>query len=129
MRNCRDKHEPMCETSELGERLLTRADLQVTAFDIGERILSLFGYQKLSSIVFRLRISSRELTDVLEGEEMPSVEMLLGIQRMTGASIDWILTGEGGRFVPTTKTKNSKQEEMVTFVQLPPRRERRPQLW
>jgi len=90
----------MCETSEEGERLFTRESIQMTSFDIGERILSLFGYQKLANVVFRLRIDSHELSAVIDGDELPSVEMLLGIQKITGASIDWILTGKGSQFLP-----------------------------
>ena len=94
-----DKFEPMCETSEKGERLFTREALQTSSFDIGSRIVSLFGYQKLSHIVFRLRIHSRELADVIRGDKLPSAEMLLCIQQTTGASIDWILTGTGTQFL------------------------------
>ena len=129
MRNCRDRYEPMCETSEEGERLFTREVIQMTSFDIGERILSLFGYQTLANMVFRLRINSRELSAVIDGDEMPSVEMLLGIQKVTGASIDWILTGSGNRFVRTEELTPRPPENVVLSTpqrQIPPRT---PQLW
>jgi len=121
-------YEPMCETSEPGERLFSREELQETSFDIGERMLSLFGFQKLSDIVLRLRMNSHDLIAVIEGEQMPSVEMLLGIQTLTGASIDWMLTGKGRRFLQT--------EEPVPVLPPPAVRPRQtqlharvPQLW
>lgn len=89
----------MCETSEEGERLFSRESLLPTALEIGGRILALFGYQKMSNIVFRLRVNSRELAAVINGEHLPSAEMLLGIRKITGASIDWVLTGEGSQFL------------------------------
>lgn len=93
----------MCETSEPGERLISRDELLPISLEIGGRILELFGYQKISTIVFRLRMNSREFTAVINGERTPSVEMLLGIRRITGASIDWILTGEGDKFITNEK--------------------------
>lgn len=98
-----DRFEPMCETSEESEKLLSREVLLPMSLEIGGRILELFGYQKLSTIVFRLRIHKRELSAVINGEQMPSAEMLLGIRHITGASIDWILTGEGNKFLPNEK--------------------------
>lgn len=103
MGRCRDKYEPMCETSEASEKLFSRESLLHVSLEIGGRILELFGYQKLSTIVFRLRIHKRELSAVINGEQMPSAEMLLGIRQITGASIDWILTGEGDKFLPVEK--------------------------
>ncbi|MEQ1923792.1 MAG: hypothetical protein ABL952_14900 [Pyrinomonadaceae bacterium] len=120
MGSYRDRYEPMCETSEEGERLFTRESIQMTSFDIGERILSLFGYQTLTNVVFRLRVDSHALSAVIDGDELPSAEMLLGIQKLTGASIDWILTGRGRQFLHT-------EEPMIRPPQTlpPPARPRR----
>lgn len=104
----------MCETSEPGERLFTRDAIHVTSFDIGERILSLFGYQALADIVLRLRMNSHELSAVINGHEMPSVEMLLGIQKITGASIDWILTGTGNKLLPSAEPFLQSTESLVS---------------
>lgn len=91
--------EPMCETSEPGERLISREELLPISLAIGQRILEVFGYQKISGIVFRLRSTKREIDGVVNGEKMPTSELLLGIRKVTGASIDWILTGLEPRYV------------------------------
>jgi hypothetical protein len=100
VRNCGPSDEPMCETSERCERLLSEGDLLPVSLDVGHRILEVFGFQSISKIVFRLRSTAHEINDVINGEALPSVEMLLGIQRITGASIDWLLTGKGDKFLP-----------------------------
>jgi hypothetical protein len=92
--------EPMCETSEKGERLFSRNEILPIALEIGQRILEIFGYQEISKITFRLRSGSRDVNAIVNGEVLPSVELLLGIQKITGASIDWILTGKGDKFPP-----------------------------
>ncbi|MBK7935502.1 MAG: hypothetical protein IPK01_18925 [Acidobacteria bacterium] len=128
MRNCRDRFEPMCETSEKGERLFTRDAIQMTSFDIGGRILSLFGYAEMRNIVLQLRMNSHELAEVIDGDEMPSVEMLLGIQKVTGASIDWILTGMGNKFLQNVELIPRPVDSLM-IPQPQPTAARIPQLW
>jgi len=101
--------EPMCETSEKGERLLARDEFLPTALEVGQRILEIFGYQEISKIVFRLRSNSREINAVVNGDSLPSAELLLGIQKLTGASIDWILTGNGNKFLPAPQPQAPRQ--------------------
>ena len=98
MKKCGPTDEPLCETSEKGEHLFSRNELLPAALDIGRRILEIFGYQEISKIIFRLKSNSREINEVINGEALPSAELLLGIQKTTGASIDWILTGKGSKF-------------------------------
>ena len=92
-------NEPLCETSEKGERIFTQDELVPVGLEIGQRILELFGYQKISSIVFRLKSTSIEIDRVVRGEVMPSVELLLAVNKTTGASIDWLMTGKGDKFM------------------------------
>jgi len=101
--------EPMCETSERGERLLARDEFLPTALEVGQRILEIFGYQEISKIVFRLRSNSREINAVVNGDSLPSAELLLGIQKLTGASIDWILTGNGNKFLAAPQPQAPRQ--------------------
>jgi hypothetical protein len=103
MKKCGPSDEPMCETSEEGERLFSKNEMLPAALDIGRRILELFGYQEISKIIFRLKSNSREINEVINGDALPSAELLLGIQKMTGASIDWILTGHGNKFLDKPK--------------------------
>ena len=105
----------MCETSEPGERLISREDILPISLNIGRRILEVFGYQSISNIVFRLRSTRREIDDVVNGETLPTAELLLGIRKATGASIDWLLTGEGPRFITSTVRHhaNPKQKKCL----------------
>ena len=91
--------EPLCETSEKGEKLFTREELVPVGLEIGRRILEIFGYQKISSIVFKLRLTADEINAVISGEAMPSVALLLAIHEATGASIHWMVTGKGEKYI------------------------------
>jgi hypothetical protein len=119
MRNCGPHDEALCETSEEGERLFSQAELEPISFAIGRRVLEIFGYRSISSIVFRLKSTSREVRSVVSGGKLPSAELLLAIAHTTGASIDWLLTGEG------TKYLHSEEERTATITILRPRRRAR----
>ncbi|MFT3743929.1 MAG: hypothetical protein QM785_06495 [Pyrinomonadaceae bacterium] len=123
-RSCRE-FEPMCETSEPGERLISREDMLPISLEIGRRILEVFGYQSISNIVFRLRTTKREIDDVINGERLPSAELLLCIRKATGASIDWILTGEGSRSAVATAlpTVEPRREPSLALAVINARRE------
>lgn len=94
----RPEDECMCETSERGERLFDRNAIVSAKLAVAQRILEVFGNQDISNIVFRLRSTRREIDAVLDGTILPSCEMLMGIRRITGVSLDWLLTGEGEPF-------------------------------
>ena len=87
----------MCETSEPGERHFSRQELVSVNLDIGRRLLEAFGNRSVASIVLRLKSTSREVNAVINGEKLPSAELLLSVQRATGISIDWLLTGVGSK--------------------------------
>jgi hypothetical protein len=79
------------------------------ALEVGQRILEIFGYQEIAKTVFRLRSNSREINAVVNGDSLPSAELLLGIQKLTGASIDWILTGNGNKFLAAAQPEEPRQ--------------------
>lgn len=110
MKNCGPEGEPMCETSERGEKLFSGVEMLPIALDVGRRILEVFGYQELCKIVFRLKSNKTEIDDVINGDKLPSAELLLGIHKMTGVSIDWLLTGEGTKF-RSAMTESSREQE------------------
>lgn len=124
-RICRET-EPMCETSEPGERLISREDILPISLDIGRRVLEVFGFQKISKIVFRLKSTKDEIDQVINGETLPTAELLLSIKKATGASIDWILTGEGPRFIASTFRPLAEQrpEQNLALAVINARRER-----
>ena len=114
----------MCETSELGEKLFTRNEILPISLEIGRRIMEIFGYHRISNIVFRLKSTSAEINAVINGQSLPSTELLLGIQKVTNASIDWILTGKGAKFIPATQVTDRSYEIIATtLLPMPPKRE------
>ncbi len=117
----------MCETSEKGERLFSRDEIMSVNFDIGQRILEIFGNQDVSNIVFRLRSTRNEINAILDGMSLPSCEILLGIQRLTGVSIDWLLTGEGDRF-PVRIARPSIEPALRPITHYPPMTQEMPMI-
>jgi hypothetical protein len=116
----------MCETSEPGERLISCEEMLPISLEIGRRILEVFGYQSISNIVFRLRSTKREIDNVINGETLPTAELLLGIKKATGASIDWILTGEGPKFITPTprRAAEPRPHESLSLAVINAQRER-----
>ena len=103
----------MCQTSEMGEKLIKRTEMLPIALEIGRRIMEVFGYQQISNIVFRLKSNRGEIEAVVNGNELPSTELLLGINRVTGASIDWLLTGRGTKYMNMLKIVDTQQSNDV----------------
>jgi hypothetical protein len=95
-----DKFESLCSTSEKGEKLFSDSEVHQITIEIGRRIVEAFDYQSDAEIAFLLKTKIASVKLITEGEEFPPTEMLLCIHKITGVSIDWILTGEG------TKHKN-----------------------
>ena len=123
MRDHNREREPMCETSEKGERLFAREEILPISLEIGRRIMEIFGYQRISDIVFRLKSTSAEINAVINGQNLPSTELLLGINKTTNASIDWILTGKGAKFIPAPQITDRSYEILATVLPVQPRRE------
>lgn len=98
LKNCSRADEPMCETSEEGEKCFSKDELLLKTLEVGQRILEVFGYQDISEIIFRLKSTRKEIDAVMSGERLPSTELLLAIQKATGTSIDWLLAGVGDKY-------------------------------
>ncbi len=110
---CRE-FEPLCETSEKGENLIPIEEMLPVTLEIGHRVLEVFGNQQISNIVFRLKSNSREINSVINGQALPTAELLLGIQKITGVSIDWLLTGNGSKYLPLNPIQNRTSETIAT---------------
>src|SRR5438309_9320633 len=108
--------EPMCETSERGEKLLSRDEMLPLALEIGRRLIEVFGYHGISNIVFRLKSNSCEINSIINGEILPSTELLLGIHRVTGVSIDWLLTGVGAKYLIPLQIMEHSLEELPSAI-------------
>lgn len=111
MINRRPEDERMCETSEKSERLFADDEILPMNLEIGRRLMEIFGNQAISNITFRLKSTSYEINDVLDGRTLPSCELLLGIKKMTGVSIDWLLTGEGPKYFTEPRELITNQQE------------------
>ena len=98
MPQLRPEDKRMCETSEKGERLFSDDEILPVNLEIGRRLMEVFGNQEISNITFRLKSTAREINNILDGRELPSCKLLLGIRKLTGVSVDWLLTGEGPKF-------------------------------
>jgi hypothetical protein len=109
VRNCGPDDETRCETSEPGERLCNEEELLSVRLAIGKRILEVFGFGEAANIVFRLKSTPDEVQAVLNGERLPSTEFLLAVQNVTGASIDWLLTGIGERYVAPAERTGTRE--------------------
>lgn len=113
----------MCSTSEAGEKALTEAVVHSTALEIGQRIMEVFGYQRISNMVFRLHSNSEEIRAVIHGDELPSTELLITIQKVTGVSLDWLVTGIGPKYrlLPqdTQETKRTEEPRRELSYQYP----------
>lgn len=126
MRHCNRELEPMCVTSERNERLISRDEILPIGLDIGRRVMEVFGYQKIANIVFRLKSNSREIDAVINKGQFPSTELLLCIRRATGVSIDWILTGEGPKFLDSALTSELSADTRPVSLWFPEIDQKRP---
>ena len=90
--------EPLCETDEKCEKLFSKSEMECLASNISRRILEAFHFLPEREIAFLLRTNSVHIKAFIEDGELPSTEMLLSIHKVTGVSIDWILTGQGAKY-------------------------------
>ena len=73
-------------------------DVLTSPLSVGKRITEAFGYRQIPDIAIRLDCEHKEIAAVLNGEMLPSAPMLVAINAATGASIDWLLTGNGLKY-------------------------------
>src|SRR5215203_3265480 len=95
MSNWEKSTELLCTTSERQEKIIPLDELEQNKKAIGGRILEAFNYSSDYEIASLLKTSRKTVNFIIEGEDFPSIEILLCIYRVTGASIHWLLTGEG----------------------------------
>jgi hypothetical protein len=90
--------EPPCSTSEKDDVFLTADDLSCSRVDIGRRVAEAFDFKSDREIACTLRLRCKTIRRIINGEEFPLVEDLLCINRATGVSLMWLLTGEGTKY-------------------------------
>jgi repressor LexA len=64
----------------------------------GTRLREAFGHAKNVEIARKLGVSESGVKNYLEGR-IPSADMLVSISNLTNCAVDWLLTGEGPRFL------------------------------
>ena len=85
----------------MGDKAKKLAQLQddlTNALDVGSRIAEAFGYRQIPDMAARLGCEFKDVAAVVNGEMLPSTPMLIAINAATGASIDWLLTGNGLKY-------------------------------
>jgi plasmid maintenance system antidote protein VapI len=86
--------ESLCATFERQEQVFSDDEMRRVTTAIGGRIVEAFNFLSEAEIASLLKTSCKTVRRLIESEELPTTEMLLCIQKVTGVSIDWILTGE-----------------------------------
>ena len=93
----RKEDEAMCVTSEPNQGVMD--DHEVRSIDIGLRVQEAFDYDSVPDIAVSLKSSTDDVGSLVEGRALPTAALLLSIRKLTGVSVDWLLTGEGPKFV------------------------------
>ncbi|MBS1793504.1 MAG: helix-turn-helix domain-containing protein [Acidobacteria bacterium] len=108
--------EPLCETSEKGEKLFVKTEIEQIGLEIGRRIVEAFGYLPDSEIAVLLKTNTETVRKFTEDGRLPPTEILLGIHKLTGASLDWLLTGQNApakKIVPLRRYRHRKQQSLA----------------
>src|SRR5215216_2456728 len=110
--------EPLCETDEKNEKHFTEAEIGQLASETRHRILEVFHYLRDREIAFLLKTNSAKVKSFTQDGELPSTELLLNIHRITGVSIDWLLTGEGAKYRNPLKLAASSRKSIPSRISL-----------
>src|SRR5215204_4095534 len=116
MSNWEKSTEPLCSTSERQEKIIPLDELEQNKKAIGGRILEAFNDSSDYEIASLLKTSRKTVNFIIEGEDFPSIEILVCIQRVADASIHWLLTGEGTKRPIQERSPNVINQEAVLTV-------------
>jgi hypothetical protein len=114
MNKRKNSPEPLCMTSERAEKFITPIEMEHTKAEIGRRVVEAFNYHPDSEIAFILKTSCKAVNSLTEGEELPPTEILLEIQKATGVSLHWLLTGQGTKYPSSTKPLIITEEVVIS---------------
>ncbi|MFG1207048.1 helix-turn-helix domain-containing protein [Xanthobacter flavus] len=81
-----------------------------------ERIASLIGDEEPFKWAKRAGIAPATFDRLWNGGAMPKVETLVRISAKTGASLDWLVRGEGALSAPATSAGGTMDEELMGRV-------------
>lgn len=114
MNKRKNSPEPLCMTSERAEKYISPIEMDHIKADIGRRIVEAFNYHPDSEIAFILKASCKAVSLFTEGEELPPTEILLEIQKATGTSLHWLLTGDGTKYPASTNPLIIAEEVVIS---------------
>ena len=114
----REEDEIMCSTTEPCQGLVQGSD--VRSVEIGIRLQEAFDYDSVPDIAISLRAGIDIVSSLIDGRSIPTTELLLGVRKLTGVSVDWLLTGEGPKFVagPAINRYNNKPLPVWAITQI-----------
>jgi len=95
----------------------TEDELQNRRRDFSLRFKSLFPGMNDTEIGRQLKTASPVIKNYVDGTRFPNTEMLLEIRRSTRVNLDWLLTGEGDRFVDKSSLfTDDEEKEILEFA-------------
>jgi transcriptional regulator with XRE-family HTH domain len=101
--------------SNFGERL-SESELATVKVAVGNRLKEGFDTDNYSEIGRKLNITAMNAKLYADGARFPSPEILLQFRRVTGISTDWLLTGEGQKYVKIGNVFTEAEEEEIRLL-------------
>jgi hypothetical protein len=116
MVNERLKHnlpEKSFERSPSNNDRLGEDEISKIKIAIGKRLVEALDTENFSEIGRKLKITAMNAKFYVEGTRFPSPEVQLQFRRVTGISIDWLMTGEGAKYVKFENVFSFEDEEEI----------------
>lgn len=92
-------------------RLVWDENKREVGLAVAARLREAFGGATNAEIARRLDTPDATLKFYMDGDRLPSAEMLLRITRVTGCNLHWLITGAGPNRVGKAAAMFSKEEE------------------
>jgi transcriptional regulator with XRE-family HTH domain len=94
---------PFTETSDTTHPPLSEhfsgEELGVIRTGFVKRFKEAFNHRSNAEIARRCKVNEATIKLCVDGERLPTPDTLILIQRQTGISLDWLLTGKGKRLI------------------------------
>lgn len=88
---------------------------------IGDRLKVALGQLNLTQteLADSLGVKVNQINRWATDKSAPNADYLLRIQKKTGLSIDWLLTGKGEMFLPDEQVEESSKSWIVSYITVP----------
>lgn len=108
---------PFSETGEKasasGEERFSDAELAQIKKSFAARFKEAFNHASNAEIARRCKANDATIKMYVDGDRLPAPDMLIQIQRQTGISLDWLLTGKGGKRVEFGNVFTEEEEAEI----------------